>query len=323
MKKQNFIWALLLGGFAITSCERNPNDPGTEFAPQMYVSKAYEPYTQIEKNNINPMGLNMREPAKGTIARRFTNNATGHSNYTGDAMYYNIPKDSMELAEKTLMPPFDPTDAILEDGKVLYTRYCSPCHGEKGDGKGKVADMYKGVANISASGALKNVNSGHIFHTITHGKGRMWSHASQLNPDERWKVVYYVHTLQGQELKNKAIEFKAEKGKTFTLKNVLFKTGNNDLEESSRKELDALIKFLKENPEVKGEISGHTDNEGDAKKNLELSDKRAKSVDDYLQKAGISQERVTAKGFGDTMPKVANDTKENKAQNRRIEFKIL
>jgi mono/diheme cytochrome c family protein len=211
------LYALLIGGVVFTtSCGKDPNYQGTEFAPQMYISKGYEPYSQVEPNKINPYGMNMRVPAKGTVARRFANSVTGESQYQGDLMYYNIePGDAgLAEAEKTLTPPFEADDKVLEDGKVLYTRYCSPCHGEKGDGQGKVAGMYKGVANISSTGALKNVNSGHIYHVITHGKGRMWPHASQLNPDERWKVVYYVHTLQGQDPKNLGKEAKKEDDKS-------------------------------------------------------------------------------------------------------------
>ncbi|TAE73048.1 MAG: hypothetical protein EAZ85_08260 [Bacteroidetes bacterium] len=317
--------ALLIGGLVFTTaCHRNPNDPGTEFAPQMYLSKGYEPYSQTEKNKINPYGMNMRLPAQNTVARRSSNIVTGESNHQGDLMYYAIGKGDAGLleAEKSLNPPFDADDKALEDGKTLYVRYCSPCHGEAGDGKGKVAGLYKGVPNYKAD-AYKNLNSGHIFHVITHGKGRMWSHASQLSPEERWKVVYYVHTLQGQDLKNKPVEFKAEKGATFILKNVLFKTGSADLEESSRKELDKLIDFLKKNKEVIGEISGHSDNEGDPKKNKEISEQRAASVDKYIEQGGIDKSRIKSVGMGDTQPKASNDTKEGKAQNRRIEFKIL
>jgi mono/diheme cytochrome c family protein len=197
---------LLLITFLVACGGRNPNDPGTEYAPQMYVSKAYEPYSQVAgeegKNKLNPMGLNMRVPPKGTVSRRRfnTNFVQGDSVMVTDIMAYVTQKDSIEWAERNLKAPFMPTDDVLADGKVLYTRYCAPCHGEQGDGKGKVGGMYKGVPNYTAD-AYKNLNSGHIYHVITHGKGRMWPHASQLNPDERWKVVYHVHTLQGQDVK--------------------------------------------------------------------------------------------------------------------------
>jgi mono/diheme cytochrome c family protein len=215
--KTNILLTFLLVAVLSSACQRDPNNPGTEFAPQMYVSKAYEPYVQVEgeagKNKFNPMGLNMRPLPKGTIARRrFNTSFTEGDTTINDIMAYVTHKDSIEWAERNLKPPFKPTEAVLADGKVLFNRYCSACHGEQGDGKGKVGGMYKGVPNYQA-GAYKNLNSGHIYHVITHGKGRMWSHASQLNPEERWKVVYYVHTLQGQDLNadpKKAAEVKTD-----------------------------------------------------------------------------------------------------------------
>ncbi len=83
----------------------------------------------------------------------------------------------------------------LEEGKVLYGRYCQHCHGEGGKGDGLVGKMYKGVPSYSAD-AYKTMNDGHIFHVITNGKGRMWPHGSQVTPEERWKIVHYVHKLQ-------------------------------------------------------------------------------------------------------------------------------
>ena len=77
----------------------------------------------------------------------------------------------------------------------MYERYCQHCHGVKGAGDGKVGQKNAGVPNY-ASDALKDVSGGHIFHVITHGKGRMWPHGSQMTAEERWKIVHYVHRLQ-------------------------------------------------------------------------------------------------------------------------------
>ncbi|MDX1902653.1 MAG: OmpA family protein [Thermonemataceae bacterium] len=114
-----------------------------------------------------------------------------------------------------------------------------------------------------------------------------------------------------------------EKGTIFVLNNVFFDSGKWDLEAKSRAELDELIRFMQENPQVKGEISGHTDNVGDKKTNIDLSLKRAKSVYQYLLQGGIESKRLVFKGYGDSQPKAPNDTEENKQLNRRIEFKIL
>lgn len=191
------VFLLFVSSIVMVSCGRNPNSTGTEFAPNMYVSSAYEPLTQVEKNKINEKGLNMRTPVKGTIARRnyIYTDSTGKKTDLG-LMLYRTHKDSLERAAKNLVNPFPATPQILAEGQILYSRFCQPCHGEQGKGDGPVAKMYKGVP-IYSSDAIKNVSGGHIFHVITHGKGRMWSHASQVSAPERWKIVHYVHTLQG------------------------------------------------------------------------------------------------------------------------------
>ncbi len=112
-------------------------------------------------------------------------------------------------------------------------------------------------------------------------------------------------------------------GATTELKNVFFDVNKWDLKPESKAELDKLIVFLKQNPSLKIELSGHTDNSGDKKFNQILSHNRAKAVYDYLLQNGITASRLSYKGYGDTKPKVPNDTPENKAKNRRTEFKII
>ncbi len=112
-------------------------------------------------------------------------------------------------------------------------------------------------------------------------------------------------------------------GTVFRLNNIFFDFNKFDLKNESKIELNELVKFMKENPDVKGEISGHTDNVGNAQSNQTLSLNRAKSVYSYLLETGIDKERILYKGYGDTKPDVPNTTPENRAKNRRIEFKIL
>ncbi len=112
-------------------------------------------------------------------------------------------------------------------------------------------------------------------------------------------------------------------GMIVELKNVFFETAKYDLKPESKVELDKLVAFLKSNPTLRIELSGHTDNVGEKKSNLLLSQNRAKAVHDYLIKGGIDAKRLTYKGYGDTRPKVLNDTPENRALNRRTEFKVI
>ncbi len=211
----------------LTSCGASGDNQGTEYAPNMYHSVPYEPYSQIvdkdagqwltsieypdghgefyNSNQFNPQKstsgnpMNMRLPAPNTVSR----NNRGW-------LPYRIHKDSLTIAARTLKNPLDSTAAMIASGKALYDMYCDHCHGPKGTGDGKVAagvtveegdrgsvekSAYNGVANLTGD-ALKNISEGHIFHVITHGKGLMWPHGSQISAEDRWKIAMYVKTLQ-------------------------------------------------------------------------------------------------------------------------------
>ncbi|SNR40360.1 MULTISPECIES: c-type cytochrome [Hymenobacter] len=174
--------AVLLASVFTTACNR-ADDPGVEYAPEMYSSIPYEPLKQENNNRVNPMGTNMRVPAIGTVPR-------GKLNY-----YTHIGKDDIATAETSLRNPYTYTKDNLQEGQALYLRNCQHCHGEQGDGQGPVGVKFKGVPNYSA-GAYKTMNDGHIYHVIQWGKGRMMPHGSQVNPEERWKIAMYVRMLQ-------------------------------------------------------------------------------------------------------------------------------
>ena len=112
-------------------------------------------------------------------------------------------------------------------------------------------------------------------------------------------------------------------GKVEPLKNVFFDTDKFELRPESKAELDKLVSFLKTNKLLKIQLRGHTDDIGDKKKNLLLSQNRAKAVLEYLVSGGIEKERLSSKGFGDTMPVVKNDSPEHRQENRRTEYKII
>jgi OOP family OmpA-OmpF porin len=110
--------------------------------------------------------------------------------------------------------------------------------------------------------------------------------------------------------------------KSLVLKNVLFETGKAILLPQSFPELDMLSQHLKDNPSLKVEITGHTDNVGNEATNTKLSEQRAKAVCDYLISKSIDPGRMTHKGFGSSMPIAPNDSEEGRKQNRRVEFKF-
>lgn len=116
---------------------------------------------------------------------------------------------------------------------------------------------------------------------------------------------------------------KVKEGSVAVLKNIFFDVDKYDLQEKSLTELQKILKFMNDNPAVRIEISGHTDNSGNASYNQQLSDKRAQSVKSYLVEKGIDTRRLFTKGYGSEKSIRPNDTEENKQLNRRIEFKIL
>jgi outer membrane protein OmpA-like peptidoglycan-associated protein len=103
---------------------------------------------------------------------------------------------------------------------------------------------------------------------------------------------------------------------------VFFETDKAELSKSSLPELQRVAKFLKANANYQVEIAGHTDNTADDKYNMDLSTRRANSVVDYLVRNGVDRSRLTAKGYGETMPVSTNDTEDGRSENRRVEFII-
>lgn len=114
-------------------------------------------------------------------------------------------------------------------------------------------------------------------------------------------------------------------GKKFTESKIVTHGINFDIDKATIKPesmgtLNMIVQVMKENPDVKFEVDGHTDNSGTAQHNLVLSQQRADAVKDQLTKMGIDASRLTSKGLGDTKPVGDNNTLDGKANNRRVEF---
>lgn len=201
--------SLFAVGAALTACGAEGDDQGLEYAPNMYHSVAYEPLKQItdesagnmtelfdsnndnhgeyyNSNPLNPYRMTMRVPPANTVPR-------SEKGY----LPYRIPKDSLDLAARTMKNPLPKTDEVLAEGQILYGRFCDHCHGGAGQADGAVADKYPGIANLTGA-AYQNITEGHIFHVITWGKGLMQPHGSQIQPEDRWKIARYVKKLQNQ-----------------------------------------------------------------------------------------------------------------------------
>jgi len=125
-------------------------------------------------------------------------------------------------------------------------------------------------------------------------------------------------------IKDKVIEIEEIKeGKAFTLNDILYESNSSQLKETSKIVLDGLIDWLKKSNDIKIEIQGHTDDIGPDESNLALSMDRAFNVMEYLLINGIEKDRLRFKGYGETNPKVPNNSSKSRAINRRTDFLIF
>lgn len=119
---------------------------------------------------------------------------------------------------------------------------------------------------------------------------------------------------------NLRLEFYSE---IIELTNLYFSSNEYLIKEEYKKDLKKIIEFLLSDKSINIEIAGHTDNIGDQFKNQKLSEKRARSVKEFLVKNGIREERIICIGYGELQPIVNNSNNESRAKNRRIEIRIL
>ena len=141
-------------------------------------------------------------------------------------------------------------------------------------------------------------------------------------------IIYNVLDIpalkENQFVKNPIkVNIQFEPPKSFVLDNCTFETGKATLKPEAYPVLDELVEYLKRKDDERIELGGHTDNVGKPEANMILSTNRAKAVMTYLLTKGIAAERVSAKGYGMTVPIAENDDAEGRAQNRRTEVKIL
>lgn len=174
------IVAALAGGAFLASCgNKGPHhrNPGKIYAPDMYESRAYEFYSAR---------LASMKPVEGTVKR-------------GAMLPYHLKAE--DTAQANLgRNPLVLDKAGLDEGKRLYDIYCGVCHGQKLDGNGP---LYKGgdgpypaAPPAFLTGKVLGYTEGRIFHVITYGYNVMGSYASQLDIEQRWKVVGYIKNMQ-------------------------------------------------------------------------------------------------------------------------------
>lgn len=182
--RRNMFLAIAVSAIAIQSCDRDKNNPGYDYFPDMAYSRAYETYA------VNPNfkdGKTLQAPADGTYSR--------------EGEYYPYKKTDADLLKAAKMKnPLLPDTANIGRGKIVFQNVCLQCHGAKADGKGQlfVSGKYPfPPANLLLPKTM-NRTDGEIYHIITVGYGIMPPHGIIVQPNDRWKAVLYLRSLQGK-----------------------------------------------------------------------------------------------------------------------------
>lgn len=179
MKKR--YWGLYILLMIGVGCGRNPKEPGLELMPDMVRAVPYEAFSQ---NPNTADGKTLMLPPEGSVPRGFT------------PYHYGETPEEAERAGRELVNPLEYTEAHLKSGKVLYETYCLTCHGNEGKGDGPLIPKFPNPPSFRTQ-PVKNYSEGRIFHIVTRGSGMMQSHASQIRPEDRWKIAMYVKSLSG------------------------------------------------------------------------------------------------------------------------------
>ena len=203
LKSQYTLLLILVTAMFFQSCVKHPDSPGYEYSDDMTRSQAIEAYVDygLVADNVNDslkQTISARIPAEGSIPYSENKNAASLNmpfNYAAGE------DERIRAGQEVVLPTHyynnaDIAKANIAEGKRLYGLFCAHCHGDKGNGDGKVITVGGYPAAPPAYNTLQDRTPGSVFHTITHGKNAMGPHSSQLNKDERWKVAMYVRTMQ-------------------------------------------------------------------------------------------------------------------------------
>lgn len=170
----------------VASCNTDKTTPGFTYMDDMYTSPSLETYgaTDLHEN-----GMASQLPVEGTVAR-----GTVPYNLDNTNEGYLASLTNSEIIPENFAS-MDP-----DEGKELYNIFCGHCHGEKGDGIGILVEREKmlGVPGYSEE-RLPLITPSSAYHVLVYGRNMMGSHASQLDYEERWKVIRYVWKLRAEQ----------------------------------------------------------------------------------------------------------------------------
>jgi mono/diheme cytochrome c family protein len=186
----SILLAVLLGTFVVAAAmRRDPSSPNFSFMREMVDSVPFDSYAP---NPALPNGRTLQPPIPGTIAR-------------GDMPLHftATPEDALRAGEELRNPfgdslfwgePDAEALARVDAGAEAYRIYCLPCHGATGTGDGPV--VMRGFPPPPPPSPERILSDGQMFHIITFGQGNMPSYASQVSPEDRWRIILYMRSMQ-------------------------------------------------------------------------------------------------------------------------------
>ena len=212
-----------LSAFTITSCFRDAKKPGIEYMPDMAHPVSVETYDESKNPDISAGRTSEKfsalQPVKGTVPTAqgmlpFKNDE--YDNTTSYKPYHHEFSPEGEKASDADKNPLEVNKINLTEGKRLFDIYCAPCHGKEGNADGTVTIANNHAFPMGApfsyfTDANLALTEGHMFYITQYGRNSMGSYASQLNPNERWKVIMYVKQMQADYVAKNSASKKEEK----------------------------------------------------------------------------------------------------------------
>ncbi len=232
-------------------------------------------------------------------------------NAAGTTAYFSSNKEgnNRDIYSFPLPETFRPRKVKILQGKILDAKSKKPLFA--------TIDVTN-TEDTSAYHTVSDMTTGNYLICLTQGKD--W----QLSVQAETYLFYSKILSDSLKKQYKNIYLKPiEKNAILTLHNIFFDTDKSTLKEKSKSELRNVRQLLMQNPSLRIELSGHTDNQGSLSYNQKLSEDRAKAVLHWLVNNGISQNRLIAKGYGKLQPVATNETEEGRAKNRRTELKVI
>lgn len=248
-------------------------------------------------------------------------------NTPGWDAYYTIPASgayafmcssqngaALNIVQLKLPEALKPKPVVLVYGKVLDTKTKQPLQADISY-RNLVSNQEVGIANSSpVDGSYKIVlPAGQLYGFLARKAGYV---AISENLDLKQLAAY-------REVERNLYLTPLEMGQVIRLNNVFFDSNKSELRAESKAELERLTEILSQNPGMRIELSGHTDNVGADESNRMLSQNRAESVRNRLVQNGATANLIVAKGYGETKPRATNNTEEGRQMNRCVEFTIL